>query len=130
MQIVDKTIMEADKDRDGKISFEEFTKMVENTDVSMSMTLGKFWAWIRKQAGTLPLFIISRHGRYIVYFRSKAAASFCTSCSSFEFEARSPSWSYEQAGSLSFALVPFQRHVPRALRETLRTSLTRITDQF
>lgn len=39
-QIVDKTIMEADKDRDGKISFEEFTKMVENTDVSMSMTLG------------------------------------------------------------------------------------------
>lgn len=40
-QIVDKTIMEADLDRDGKISFEEFTKMVENTDVSMSMTLGK-----------------------------------------------------------------------------------------
>lgn len=33
--------MEADKDRDGKISFDEFTKMVENTDVSMSMTLGK-----------------------------------------------------------------------------------------
>ncbi len=33
--------MEADLDRDGKISFEEFTKMVENTDVSMSMmTLG------------------------------------------------------------------------------------------
>lgn len=39
-QIVDKTIMEADDDRDGKISFEEFTKMVESTDVSMSMTLG------------------------------------------------------------------------------------------
>ncbi len=34
--------MEADQDRDGKISFEEFTKMVENTDVSMSMTLGRF----------------------------------------------------------------------------------------
>lgn len=32
--------MEADTDRDGKISFEEFTKMVENTDISMSMTLG------------------------------------------------------------------------------------------
>ena len=32
--------MEADTDRDGKISFEEFTKMVENTDVSNSMTLG------------------------------------------------------------------------------------------
>ena len=39
-KIVDKTIMEADTDRDGKISFEEFTKMVENTDISMSMTLG------------------------------------------------------------------------------------------
>ncbi|PGH04774.1 calcineurin subunit B [Helicocarpus griseus UAMH5409] len=39
-QIVDKTIMEADKDGDGKISFEEFTRMVESTDVSMSMTLG------------------------------------------------------------------------------------------
>ena len=42
-QIVDKTIMEADKDGDGKISFQEFTQMVENTDVSMSMTLGEFW---------------------------------------------------------------------------------------
>ncbi|KIW50338.1 calcineurin subunit B [Exophiala xenobiotica] len=41
-QIVDKTIMEADKDGDGKISFEEFTQMVENTDVSMSMTLDQF----------------------------------------------------------------------------------------
>jgi len=41
-QIVDKTIMEADGDKDGKISFEEFTKMVENTDVSMSMTLDQF----------------------------------------------------------------------------------------
>jgi len=41
-QIVDKTIMEADLDGDGKISFEEFQKMVENTDVSMSMTLGEF----------------------------------------------------------------------------------------
>ena len=42
-QIVDKTIMEADLDKDGKISFEEFAKMVENTDVSMSMTLGVFY---------------------------------------------------------------------------------------
>lgn len=41
-QIVDKTIMEADKDGDGKISFEEFQGMVENTDVSLSMTLGEF----------------------------------------------------------------------------------------
>jgi Ca2+-binding EF-hand superfamily protein len=40
-QIVDKTIMEADLDHDGKISFEEFTKMVENTDVSQNLTIGK-----------------------------------------------------------------------------------------
>ena len=53
-QIVDKTIMEADLDRDGKISFEEFQKMVENCDVSMSMTLGMlplslflFMVWMR-----------------------------------------------------------------------------------
>lgn len=38
--------MEADLDKDGKISFEEFTKMVENTDVSMSMTLGKLVFWV------------------------------------------------------------------------------------
>ncbi|KAJ3120265.1 Calcineurin subunit B [Physocladia obscura] len=38
-QIVDKTIMEADKDMDGKISFEEFSKVVENTDVARQMTL-------------------------------------------------------------------------------------------
>jgi serine/threonine-protein phosphatase 2B regulatory subunit len=30
-QIVDKTIMEADHDGDGKLSFEEFTQMVSNT---------------------------------------------------------------------------------------------------
>lgn len=41
-QIVDKTIMEADLDKDGKISFEEFTKVVENMDISMSMTLGEW----------------------------------------------------------------------------------------
>jgi serine/threonine-protein phosphatase 2B regulatory subunit len=36
-------MMEADTDLDGKISFEEFTRMVENTDVSMSMmTLDSF----------------------------------------------------------------------------------------
>jgi serine/threonine-protein phosphatase 2B regulatory subunit len=38
-QIVDKTIIQADKDRDGRISFEEFTEMVEGTDVVDSMTL-------------------------------------------------------------------------------------------
>lgn len=42
IQIVDKTIREADLDGDGKVSFEEFIKMVENTDVSMSMTLDQF----------------------------------------------------------------------------------------
>ena len=41
-QIVDKTIMEADKDHDGKISFDEFTEMVENTDINLSMTLSMF----------------------------------------------------------------------------------------
>ena len=45
--------MEADKDRDGKISFEEFTKMVENTDVSMSMTLGKLEGWKRRTHYTI-----------------------------------------------------------------------------
>lgn len=38
-QIVDKTIMEADKDGDGKISFEEFAYMVENIPITQSMTL-------------------------------------------------------------------------------------------
>jgi len=41
-QIVDKTIMEADKDNDGKISFEEFAAVIEQTDVSMNMTLDQF----------------------------------------------------------------------------------------
>ena len=57
MQIVDKTIMEADLDRDGKISFEEFTKMVENTDVSMSMTLGEASYFIPSA-----LLFVSNHG--------------------------------------------------------------------
>lgn len=41
-QIVDKTIMEADKDMDGKISFEEFCSIVESTDISKSLTLTEF----------------------------------------------------------------------------------------
>lgn len=41
-QIVDKTIMEADKDGDGKINFQEFKGMVESTDISMSLTLDQF----------------------------------------------------------------------------------------
>ncbi len=31
-QIVDKTILEADIDRDGKISYEEFRQMISNTE--------------------------------------------------------------------------------------------------
>jgi hypothetical protein len=54
---VDKTIMEADQDHDGKISFEEFTKMVENTDVSMSMTLG---TWKTLTRLPYPLMITQR----------------------------------------------------------------------
>ncbi|CAG8646944.1 6825_t:CDS:2 [Gigaspora rosea] len=41
-QIVDKTIMEADKDMDGKISFDEFCSIVESTDISKSLTLTEF----------------------------------------------------------------------------------------
>lgn len=41
-QIVDKTIMEADKDGDGKINFDEFERMVAATDVTLSMTLDQF----------------------------------------------------------------------------------------
>ncbi|KAI0922023.1 Calcineurin subunit B [Taiwanofungus camphoratus] len=38
-QIVDKTIMEADRDGDGRLSFEEFMQMVSNTDIVKQMTL-------------------------------------------------------------------------------------------
>ncbi|CAD6947585.1 unnamed protein product [Tilletia controversa] len=38
-QIVDKTIMEADKDGDGKLDFEEFQDMVASTDVAKQLTL-------------------------------------------------------------------------------------------
>ncbi|KAK7208371.1 hypothetical protein BZA70DRAFT_273552 [Myxozyma melibiosi] len=41
-QIVDKTIMEADKDGDGKISYREFVDMVANTDIAQKMTLDMF----------------------------------------------------------------------------------------
>ncbi|ODQ64098.1 calcineurin regulatory subunit B [Nadsonia fulvescens var. elongata DSM 6958] len=40
--IVDKTIMENDSDGDGKLSFEEFKKLVEGTDISQAMTLDLF----------------------------------------------------------------------------------------
>ncbi|KAJ7937423.1 hypothetical protein B0H13DRAFT_2425556 [Mycena leptocephala] len=38
-QIVDKTIMEADQDGDGKLNFDEFAQMVSNTDIVKQMTL-------------------------------------------------------------------------------------------
>lgn len=38
-QLVDKTIIKADKDGDGRISFEEFRAMVEDTDVVKQMAL-------------------------------------------------------------------------------------------
>ncbi|KAJ1911992.1 Calcineurin subunit B [Tieghemiomyces parasiticus] len=41
-QIVDKTIMEADQDGDGRISFDEFCKFVEQTDVAKQLTLDTF----------------------------------------------------------------------------------------
>ncbi|KAG7194118.1 Calcineurin subunit B [Scheffersomyces spartinae] len=41
-QIVDKTIMEADLDGDGKISFEEFEKVIDSKSVVSSLTLNLF----------------------------------------------------------------------------------------
>ena len=38
-QLVDRTIIKADKDRDGKISFEEFTDMVKDLDVIDKLTI-------------------------------------------------------------------------------------------
>jgi len=38
-QIVDKTILFADKDNDGRISFEEFCGIVGNTDVHKKMVV-------------------------------------------------------------------------------------------
>ena len=38
-QLVDRTIIKADKDRDGKISFEEFQDMVQDLDVIEKLTI-------------------------------------------------------------------------------------------
>ena len=38
-QIVDKTILEADLDKDGKVSFEEFKKMISGTDFVRQMAV-------------------------------------------------------------------------------------------
>ncbi|MCO5606755.1 hypothetical protein L7F22_060945 [Adiantum nelumboides] len=49
-QIVDKTIMEADKDGDGKLDFEEFKEMIGNTDIARQLTLEATQA----ELGTVP----------------------------------------------------------------------------
>ena len=38
-QIVDKTVRSLDQDRDGKISFEEFCKIVNKSEIDKTMTL-------------------------------------------------------------------------------------------
>ena len=38
-QVVDKTIMEADADGDGRLSYEEFVKLIEANDISRQMTV-------------------------------------------------------------------------------------------
>lgn len=38
-QLVDRTIIKADEDFDGKISYEEFKKMVKDLDVANKLTL-------------------------------------------------------------------------------------------
>lgn len=40
-QIVDKTMLQADLDRDGKVSFEEFAKMVAGTDMAHQMNVSQ-----------------------------------------------------------------------------------------
>ncbi|KAI9225955.1 MAG: hypothetical protein DHS80DRAFT_28032 [Piptocephalis tieghemiana] len=41
-QIVDKSIVEADKDGDGRVSFDEFCAFVEDSDVAKQLTLEEF----------------------------------------------------------------------------------------
>lgn len=41
-QIVDKTIMEADADGDGRLNFEEFKKIVDSKSVASALTLNMF----------------------------------------------------------------------------------------
>lgn len=66
--------MEADQDHDGKISFEEFTKMVENTDVSMSMTLGMFLFCVTRQVTALDILTFSFFYRSILAVRTAIPA--------------------------------------------------------
>ena len=41
-QIVDKSLIKADKDGDGKISFDDFVAMIGSTDIMKSLTLTSF----------------------------------------------------------------------------------------
>jgi len=75
-QIVDKTIMEADLDKDGKISFEEFTKMVENTDISNNMTLGSFLSLSLSFSLSLSLSLPLSLGSLFFYSSPAPVASF------------------------------------------------------
>ena len=52
-QIVDKTIMEADKDGDGKLSFEEFALMVSNT-VRVGCLLSRWHSLLRRDHFGVP----------------------------------------------------------------------------
>lgn len=47
-QIVDKTILFADKDEDGRINFEEFCSVVGNTDIHKKMVVD-VWASLKKK---------------------------------------------------------------------------------
>jgi serine/threonine-protein phosphatase 2B regulatory subunit len=38
-QVVDKTIMKGDKDKDGKLSFDEFISLFESNDIAKQMVL-------------------------------------------------------------------------------------------
>ena len=44
-QLVDRTIIKADEDFDGKISFEEFCKMVKDLDVVEKLTINCWWVF-------------------------------------------------------------------------------------
>jgi len=44
MSIAERTIMEADEDKDNRISFEEFKKVLERTDVEQKMSI-RFLSW-------------------------------------------------------------------------------------
>lgn len=46
-QLVDRTIIKADTDKDGKISFDEFSEMVKDLDVIDKLTINCWKTWIK-----------------------------------------------------------------------------------